>query len=267
MQKEVIINSFDNAKIHLVYYPRKNSKQKLKNFVFFHGLTTDKNEYLDFYKKVAHELSYLGHSVVCFDARAHGESDRPANEFTISNLISDGIEVIKWLKNIEGVEKVSLFGTSFGAVPSISVSKIVPDFINELYLLAPVIDFDQLYLNPSNAERFRKYKGLINNTFINGVDFPLTDRLYFNRFIVTEFALIDLSRIIQNLDIKIEIMHGTSDSMVPYEGTKNLVLQAANIKLHTFHNMDHGFMKIGDDEGITDESKSNLEKIIEILNK
>jgi pimeloyl-ACP methyl ester carboxylesterase len=265
MRNLIIKNQYDGINIPAVFYESQCKNQNEKNFVFFHGLTTDKYEYLDFYKILGKKLSELGHNVLCFDARAHGESERSSTEFTIPNLVSDGIEVIKWLLKEKTTSKVSLFGTSFGAIPTISISYMLSEIVNKVFLLAPAIDLEKLYIKPINEERTEKYRGLVNQCVFQGKPFYINEKVFFNRSIVSDFQLINLIECLKRSNIKYEIMHGTQDSMIPYELSKNISEESKNIILHTFENMDHGFMDVEDEDGTTKKSQENMKRIISIL--
>ena len=260
-----IKNSFDGIDIPVVLFGASNDGINKKAYVFFHGLGTDKYEYLNFYELLGNRLSLDGHRVVCFDARCHGDSDQPFNEFTLSNLISDGIEVIKWVKRHLMVESLSLFGTSFGAIPAICIASLFPELITDLKLLAPVSDFEKLYTQPITKARADKYNGLLEKVILNAGYVDITDRIKFNRTLVTEFALIKIDEILSKLNLPTDIMHGTSDSAIPIILSETAEKQNPPIALHTFNNMDHGWMECGDESGYNPQSLNNIERIIKIL--
>ncbi|MES2653306.1 MAG: alpha/beta hydrolase [Bacteroidota bacterium] len=264
IRKFSITNPNDQNQIPSVYYRANHMHKNSKNFVFFHGLTTDKNEYLDFYKNLALKLSALGNNILCFDARTHGESNASTDEFTVTNLISDGIEAIKWLMQEEKIDKVTLFGTSFGAIPSICITNLLPNLIDQIFLLAPVLDFEKNYLAPIIPQRAERYSSLKKVTLIDGKQFEITNKIAFTRNMIIEFALINLPEILSQLSAEICIMHGTADTVIPYS-INNEICNSLNIKLHTFENMDHGFMELDDDEGTSEESLENIKRIINIL--
>jgi pimeloyl-ACP methyl ester carboxylesterase len=262
MKTTLLRNDCDNYQIPTVLFEAAYSERSM---VLFHGLTTNKLEYLNFYKGVGEELSSNGINVISIDSRTHGESHSSKEELTITNMVSDGIETIKWSRKKYGVDKVDLFGTSFGAITAICLAQVIPQWINRIYLLAPVLDLDQLYLNPSNPDRAKKYDGLCTKTLENGEFFEINERQAFSRSLITEFSLISLENLMQKSQLTFDVMHGTEDSMVPFNISSEICHGLSNVNFHEFKDMDHGFTDINDENGISKETKNNLTKIYSIL--
>lgn len=263
MKKIFIPNRFDNREIPVVIFESKNAK---KSLLLFHGIGTGKYEYLDFYKMIGESLSAKGINVISFDSRTHGESKAELSEFTLSNLIGDGIDVIQWIQETYPDKKLDLLGTSFGAISAICLANILTNSVRKVFLLAPVLDFNKLYFNPPNPERAKKYQGLLAKTLSDGKYFPVTENQSFNRNMIIEFSLLSLPQLVSKTNLEFEVMHGDSDTMVPYSTSEDLNQNTKNVLLHCFDNMDHGFTDINDDEGTGEKSLSNFERILSILN-
>lgn len=260
-----ITNCFDRVSIPALV---EESDKKSSNgwFVLLHGLTTSKNEYLNFYDDVANGLLKCGYSSLRIDFRAHGESLSNASAFNVTNNVSDVVSSVRWLIKNKGIEKINLFGTSFGAVAALASASVLPDeLVKRIYLLAPVLSFNDLYLNPISNNRKEKYGNMLQKVLLEDKIILLDDRVSFNYSNAIEFALIDMPRLVNMLADKLTIMHGTHDTIVPLEVTKALVESIPSISYHEFERMDHGFTDIDDEEGVTEASKRNLADIIGVL--
>ncbi len=262
-----IKNLFDQAKIPAII-EEPASKQPKGWFVLLHGLTTDKSEYLNFYDDVARGLLECGYASIRMDFRAHGDSHSDSLEFNIVNNVSDVVSTIRWLLDNKIINEVNLFGTSFGAVATLAAATVLPaEMISRIYLLAPVLSFDDLYLNPTSISRKEKYGDMLRRVLLDDEKILLNERVSFNYKNAIEFALIDIPKIVGELAHKLTVMHGTHDTIVPLKATKKIVEKNETISYYEFDGMDHGFTDINDAEGTGEVSKNNLERIINILCK
>ena len=67
--------------------------------VFCHGISTDQNEYLNFLKIMAEEVSRIGFNSVRFDFAGHGKSRSTPSEFSIRSQVADLYSVISWIED------------------------------------------------------------------------------------------------------------------------------------------------------------------------
>src|SRR5262245_39256508 len=146
-----ITNAYDKVTIPaIVNVPGVHPEEV---YLLLHGLTTDKNEYLDFYTQVARRLAITGIGSVRFDFRGHGESRAPASEFTILNSASDVLACSRWLRDEYPDARQNVLGTSFGAGAGIVAVAAMPSWFNKLRLLAPILNLEELYMSPVHPAR------------------------------------------------------------------------------------------------------------------
>ena len=103
--------------------------------VMLHGFTGNKTEHNGHFRTVSRMLSKIGVASLRMDYDCNGESDGEFGDFIFENAVSDSKEMIKYAKNIKGIEKVYLLGFSMGgAIASIIASN---EDIYKLILWSP----------------------------------------------------------------------------------------------------------------------------------
>jgi len=85
--------------------------------LMLHGITTSKNEYLDFFRELAHTLAGCGVGSLRIDFRGHGDSQVSSRAFTVASQCSDTYAALKWYLDLEPHSDVTyhVLGCSFGA--------------------------------------------------------------------------------------------------------------------------------------------------------
>jgi len=234
--------------------------------IMCHGLGSNRNGYLDFYKRLSDSLFDNNIQSVRFDFRAHGDSQVDWTEFTVASQIQDLIDVCFWCKATYPNSEIRLFGTSFGAFPCVYLASLFPS-IKQLYLLAPVIDYYKTFIQPSTPWGVETFSNILDRSLINKENIKIADKLFLNQDIVIELSTIDIESIISSIDVNITLMHGDNDGMVPYNVSKELAGKYSKIKFHSFKNMEHGFTNKNDDDGTHSATKENFKKIVELLSR
>lgn len=96
-----------------------------RTVVFVHGLVMDNLS--SFYFTLANPVAERA-SVVLYDLRGHGLSERPATGYKIADLLED-------LAGLVGDAKVSLVGNSFGGLVALAFAAAHPDRVERLALI------------------------------------------------------------------------------------------------------------------------------------
>lgn len=232
--------------------------------ILCHGLSSDKDGYLGFYKIIADRLFENGIDSVRFDFRGHGESEIGPQGFTVASQIQDLADVYTWCKEHYPHSEIRLFGSSFGAFPCIFLSTLYRE-IKNLYLLAPVLDYERTFIKPVTPWGIESFTNLCARSLIGKEPVYITDTLYMAPELVFEIATIAIENTIRNCRANLAVMHGDSDGMVPYEISRSLAEKYPHINFHTFENMDHGFTDKDDPDGSSDATRQNIEKIVAIV--
>jgi pimeloyl-ACP methyl ester carboxylesterase len=97
-------------------------------FVMVHGFTGAKEDFAD------HAARFGEHStVVTFDHRGHGSSDKPSDvaAYSLDRLVADTIEVVGHL----GFERIRLLGHSMGGMVARRLVRAHPELVDALVLM------------------------------------------------------------------------------------------------------------------------------------
>lgn len=265
MSKEYFeISSYDNALVPAVFEkPDRDASGNV--FLLFHGITTSKSEYLGFYDRISAALVNDGSSVLRIDFRGHGDSARPSREFSVSSQVLDGCSALRWLSERYPGQRIIIVGTSFGAPPAIILAKIFPEVVERVFLISPVLDYERLYMNPETEYRRDKYGGIRDLVIWGHEELLVAEGVSIFPPLALEFATIDLPALLKKLRLKVTVVHGTADSMVPFSISSDLCRNIPHVELVALSGMEHGFTQEGDDDGLTVKSNENLNMIAAIL--
>jgi pimeloyl-ACP methyl ester carboxylesterase len=106
-----------------LYYERYGSGEPV---VFSHGWLDD----LSVWKPQADILA-KDHTVVLYDLRGHGASDKPKGEYSVQTMVNDLDALIKALK----LDRVTLVGFSMGGALSLVYTLQNPEMVSRLVLI------------------------------------------------------------------------------------------------------------------------------------
>jgi 3-oxoadipate enol-lactonase len=83
------------------------------------------------------ELFSKGHTVISYDLRGHGRSDKPRNDYSLTTLADDLYALIKKLK----LQEVTLIGFSLGGEAALVCALMYPEQISKLVLVGVTAKF------------------------------------------------------------------------------------------------------------------------------
>ncbi|MCL2467480.1 MAG: alpha/beta hydrolase [Micrococcales bacterium] len=233
-------------------------------YILSHGITTGKDEYLDFYRKVASGLAAYGHASIRIDHRGHGQSSFSSQDLNLFNMTQDLVASAEWATEHLGSNSVVAVGTSFGAPSAIMLGRLMPQ-VKAVGLIAPVTDLLGLYVEPADRDRRERYAGIID--LARGATTPivLDERIAVGPRLAFEFITINLDTVIGALAQPVLIMHGTLDGAIPVEHSRRLARVHGGVRLIEFEGMEHGFTEVGDETGMNPGSIANLQRIVDSL--
>jgi pimeloyl-ACP methyl ester carboxylesterase len=264
-EKIVDIKTFDGFTLKGILCVPKNIKAIT---IMCHGITSQKQEYLDMFSHLAERLYADSVGSIRFDFRGHGESSGTDMDFDVISQLVDLESVIHWLQNKCGLSELSInfVGASFGSAPGILYHYIHRTF-QKISLFAPVISYYKTFVKPTtdwgienfnpNAWDKAKEKGYL---LLDG-EFKVNIRL------LEEFLFIEPVEQLKQLNIPIQIFHGTNDTLVPVCVVEKLSKEYPQMDIHIIPSMGHG-LYIGDDEdGISEKSKQTQEFYYDTVKK
>lgn len=255
MEQKHLVRTVDGFQLSLVV-----TEAGVRDIVIWmHGITVDKDEYLEFFLEGAHYLAQEGFTSIRFDFRGHGESSGNSLDFSVVGQNLDVKAVINYINEqiAHTRARLHVVAASFGAPPAIFAGARYPDAINSISLISPVLSYKRTFLEPETewaAEIFSKeqFKALDEQ-----------GKLLFDQDFWIHLNLVEEMRIVRpdvglrELRQPVLVFHGDKDSMVPYDVTAQVCRGVSNIRLVTMHGVDHGFMLEGDDEGMRAGSIEN----------
>ena len=168
--------------------------------IYLHGMTSTrdgaKSEHLLAYAR-ARRLGFAR-----FDFRAHGESDGQLDSLKFSQLIEDTLAVIR---EVEG--PCVLVGSSMGALAASWTSARHPENVAALALLSPALGFLGEMARASGSFELRRS----NEKLLEFANDALRDAEQF-----------DETELPARLGMPVCVVHGSGDSTVPVELSRNL---------------------------------------------
>jgi len=257
------LTTADGFKIAAVHTRSKGNQIVL----WLHGITVDKNEYLDMYKKGVKYLASRGIDSLRIDFRGHGESGGTSLDFSIVGQMFDVQCAIKYLRQQYNMERTNLriVGCSFGAPPAIFSAIRYPKLLKGIILIAPVLSYTRTFFKPETQWAKTIFNKKTLSAAVKTKQLLINDNFSISIRLIEEMRLIRPDVALGQVKQKIMIIHGEKDSMVPYAVSKDLSLQYSTIKFVNISGMDHGFMDAEDEEGTSQKSRVNELNIFNLI--
>lgn len=204
----------------------KNKEEKSSSLIILlHGFLSSKE---DLYF-LAETLSKKGYDVLSLDVYAHGESEGNFPELTISKCVSDLHDIISSFKEMKTYSNYSLLGYSMGGYIALSYCAKYKD-VNSMILCAPVSDFNNLFRTADHNE----WK---NNNLLKDGNLGFNIRLNYE-FYTDGLNLFNYDKA-KEIIVKTLIIHGSDDSVVSIEQSKNLSNALKHSTLYIVSNAEH----------------------------
>jgi pimeloyl-ACP methyl ester carboxylesterase len=260
-EKYIDIKTFDGFKLNGVLCIPENIKAIT---IMCHGINSHKQEYLDMFHNLAERLYINNVGSIRFDFRGHGDSSGTDMDFDVISQLIDLKSIVCWLRKEGGLSKlpINFVGVSFGGAPGILHHSIYKTF-QRISLFAPVISYYNTFVKPTTDWGVRNFnsnawsKAEEEGYLLLDEDFKVSVRL------LEEFLFIEPIEQLKELNIPIQIFHGTEDSFVPCHIVEELSKKFPNINIHIIQSMGHGLYIDGDEDGISEKSKQIQEHYYE----
>lgn len=227
-----------------------------KIILMCHGISSHKQEYLDMFPILAGHLYEQGVGSVRFDYRGHGESSGTSMDFDVISQLIDIDAVVQWVKSDSNLKScdISYVGVSFGGAPGIFYQDIYQAF-DKISLFSPVISYKDTFVKPitkwgkDNFNLKAWEKARVEGSLLIDGEFKISIAL------LNEFLLLDPVSKLPELDLPIQIYHGTDDTLVPCSVVEKLLKTNPEIDVRIISGMGHGLYYGDDEEGISPNSK------------
>jgi len=203
----------DNLKlVGILDLPEREPPDRI--IIFCHGIAYDKNEYNNFFAKVAEFFCENNFAVFRFDFRSHGESEGKQEEMTPTGEARDIDAAIRFVKE-KGFRKIGVLAQSFGGSPSVLSVERNQNSVSALALWASMIDYSPKFSNP-------KLKHYIGPEDLKKLDergyFEFGSRKFkMGKACIEEMKTMKPWQHLGKIKIPILLVHGDKDPYVPYE--------------------------------------------------
>lgn len=232
-------------------------------YILCHGLSTDKNEYLDFYKLLGSALLDSGFSVLRFDFPGHGDAAADSELFSLRTCFYETVLMAQLAsKTLEPGQPLNFFGTSFGAGPAVFAAATAASITQRVTLLAPAVQYRDLYIDPVCPTRRQNYANFFENALLREGVVEIGDFVSLNWKNAVEFSTVNLSAQIEAIEDRLTILHGTEDGAIPLSLVQKLASKHPGAKLVERSGMEHGFTNLGDQTGKDPRSLDNIDAIV-----
>jgi uncharacterized protein len=221
-----------------------------------HGISSHKQEYLDMFPILAHQLADLGIGSIRFDFRGHGESSGSSLDFDVMTQLIDIDSIINWISSSKELQELplSFVGVSFGSAPGLLYQYSRVKF-SRISLFAPVISFRETFVSPTTEWGKRNFNKKAWEAAQKTGYLLLDEEFQVSLRLLNNFLIIEPIEYFSKLQLPIQVFHGTYDNLVPCFVAQNLVNEHSNIEVNIIDKMGHGLYIDGDDEGLSIQSR------------
>jgi len=233
--EEVEIPGYENSILTGWYIP--SYENSTRGIVAVHGAGADRREFL----RMLPLFHKAGFHVLMFDCREHGTSSGTFRgvSFGLREHV-DVLHAIKYMKNVLGISKIAIVGTSQGgssvlmaASKSRDVVAVVAEnpFSSMEEMISDVID-----LTLQNKPDWSSETGIVSYLVSMGTMLPGWFRFIVKEAIIMKVMLFSegtyLSPIesISTIDKPVMFLHGTADTLIPMHHSQKLYARAREPK-------------------------------------
>ena len=223
--------------------------------LFVHGITVDRNED-GFYRTFATKLDQADATSLRFDLRAHGKSEGSYEGVTLSGVISDIGRAYKFLTSrLPPGAPAFVVAASFGGGLAVCWATAAAaaataeqcDAPKGLVLLNPLFNygkrmvFDKPYWNGDGLTQ-DGLRSMAECGWLDHNGFRIGPPMFNELLHLQPYARV------RDLDVPLITIHGSADSMVPYDISRRCTGEVHNSEFVTVDGADHGFVHPDDED-------------------
>ena len=255
MNNTISFNSYDGTELAADFFKTDGSLGAL----FAHGITSERTE-AGFYTDIAMKLKEKGISSLSLDLRCHGASNGKQVDFLLSGAINDICAGIDKLTSF-GAKKIILIAASFSGGLAVRASEIQQNVVSHLVLFNPRLTYKPWINDPAfwsnGALTQDAQNSLIELGYIERKGFKLGAPM------VNELLSFDPVKGLPSLNKPILFIHGTKDTVVPIEGTRESYSQTKDCELIEVAGAQHGFTDPATDDPHSEKSRKIRQSVTE----
>src|ERR1043165_6407073 len=224
-----------------------------------HGITSSRDEF-GLFSGLADELAKKGVPSFRFDYRCHGISNIPMEQLTLAGVITDLEAAADCSMALTKKTSVFVVGMSFGGGLSAFWAASTSSPVRGIIMFAPVIDYDEDILgNDTVTDGVITKQPYKDELKANG--FIEVEGFHYGRALLNEIPYINGIEGIRRASCDLLIVHGDSDSVVPFDSSERFAKLNSRCQLVNIAGTDHGFGVAGDENLTWPETKAKHSEV------
>ncbi len=228
-----------------------------------HGITSSRDEF-GLFKGFAEHLAREGAPSFRLDYRCHGVNKQPMESLTLSGIVNDIEAAATCALAQTRASRVHVVGMSFGGGVSAFWAARTKNIVSSVVLLAPVIDYEEDVLGQhgllSGSTIDKRSQRLLEKQ-----GFLKIDGIRYGSALLNELRYISGIEGIPRLKCNSLIVHGDSDTVVPYASSERFVKLHPGCRLVNIPGTDHGFGVEDDEDLSSPETKAKHQEVFRII--
>lgn len=195
-----------------------------------------------FFTRLAGGLATAGLTSLRFDLRGHGESEGRQEDLTLAAILNDITVAIAHVRDAAETSMVSLLGASFGGGICGYYAARRPAEIHRLVLLNPQLNYKWRTIDSRPYWTGDYLSDEVARQLAESGYIQFTPSLRHGRAILNEVFWLDVQTALGEIRAPTLIVHGTKDTFVPIESSRQAASQlAAEHQLVEIDGSQHGF--------------------------
>ncbi|PIN86139.1 hypothetical protein COV19_06605 [Candidatus Woesearchaeota archaeon CG10_big_fil_rev_8_21_14_0_10_44_13] len=212
----------------------EDTSKKCPLIVLCHGFSSSKDSKT--YVFLAKELFKLGRLSLRFDFYGHGESEGKFEDITLTEGSQDILSAIEYVKGLDYVGRIGLFGTSFGGVCSV-IATSKTNQLSALALKCPALEMGKKRREEMGLENLSKWKNEGFMVYKNHEG----KKLRLNYSFYEDAITIDAYKEAKKISLPVLIVHGDNDESVPVQQSEKLAGLIGGARLEIIKGANHFF--------------------------
>ncbi|MGA9768385.1 MAG: alpha/beta fold hydrolase [Blastocatellia bacterium] len=253
--------SYDGTELEGTLMPCQSAGDTLVLMV--HGITSSRDEF-GLFSGLAANLAQERIPSFRFDYRCHGISTIPMEQMTLTGIVNDIEAAANCSMGLTNKASVFIVGMSFGGGLSAfwAASTLRP--VRGIVMFAPVIDYEEDLLGKDGV-----VDGVITKQpyrmELEAKGFVEVEGVRYGRALLGEMPYINGIEGIKRANCDLLIVHGDSDSVVPFNSSERFAKLNSRCQLVNIAGTDHGFGVDGDEDLTWPETKAKHHEVFQLV--
>ncbi|WP_349583670.1 alpha/beta hydrolase [Leuconostoc citreum] len=252
-----VITTINGLTLRGTAYVPDNITAPVPTVLLFHGFGAVRTEYFCSFVQISRLLAKSGIAAIAFDFSAHGESDGTFMDFTFSNEIFEGTQLVSFVKTLDFVDenRVALLGMSLGSVAASMVAGQLGSQIAGLCMWSPAAVFQDEILEHKTLQG-KSIAGVSERGYFDFNSMKLGAAFFED---LKAVAIYDTA---VNYQGPVKIIHGGSDMIAPVAyAQKYVTAYRQSADLTVVANADHSWGDVQTREALFNATLAFFDKL------